>query len=51
MEDADVDRARRVKAAARRLLAERFSIHHTSLEIEFPDEDCPEREKRLVAPH
>ena len=51
VEDADVDRARRVKVAARRLLAERFSIRHTSLEIEFPDEDCPEREKRLVAPH
>ena len=51
VEDADVDRARQVKAAARRLLAERFSIRHTSLEIEFPDEDCPEREKRLVAPH
>ena len=51
VEDADIDRARQVKAAARRLLAERFSIRHTSLEIEFPDEDCPEREKRLVAPH
>ena len=51
VEDADIDRTRRVKTAARRLLAERFSIRHTSLEIEFPDEDCPEREKRLVAPH
>ncbi len=49
--DADLDHARQIKAAARRLLAERFSIHHTSLEIEFPDEHCPEREKRLVAPH
>ncbi len=51
IDEADVGRIKAVKAAAKRLLAERFSIRHTSLEIEFADESCPEHEKRLVAPH
>ncbi len=49
--EADLERLRKVKAEARRLLAGGFSIRHSCLEIEFEDEDCPEREKRLVAPH
>ncbi len=51
LEEADLDRIRTVKKEARHRLAERFSIRHASLEIEFADEHCPEREKRLVAPH
>ncbi len=51
IDKADVARIKAVKAAAKQLLAERFAIRHTSLEIEFVDEYCPEHEKQLVAPH